>query len=121
MPENMVRTQVYLPRDVYHRLQKRAEKHNLTLAVQIREALGSYLEQVEAQQDNGILHADDPIFKMIGMFDSGLGDLSVNHDYYLYGAPKRKSKELPVEAVKEKAVRRYRAGSKPTAKKRKPK
>ncbi len=38
MRENMVRTQVYLPREMYDRLQQRAGKQNLTLAVQIREA-----------------------------------------------------------------------------------
>jgi len=36
MSENMVRTQVYLPRDIYQRLQRRAANQALTLAVQIR-------------------------------------------------------------------------------------
>jgi len=88
MRENMVRTQVYLPRDIYERLQKRAAHHESTLAVQIRTALEDYLERSEAQ-DEPILSPDDPIFEMIGMFASEEGDLSVNHDYYLYGAPKR--------------------------------
>ncbi len=101
MSENMVRTQVYLPREMYDRLQRRAGKHDLTLAVQIREALEDYLERVESQVDDGILHADDPIFQMIGMFDSGLGDLSVNHDHYLYGFPKRED----VKAVREKPTK----------------
>ena len=39
MAETMVRTQVYLPRDVYEKLRQRAEKHKLTLALQIRAAL----------------------------------------------------------------------------------
>ncbi len=39
MAERMVRTQVYLPRVVYDRLQRRAEKHGVTLAMQIRAAL----------------------------------------------------------------------------------
>ena len=111
MSENMVRTQVYLPREMYDRLQQRAGKQNLTLAVQIREALEDYLERVESQADDGILHADDPIFQMIGMFDSGLGDLSVNHDHYLYGAPKRET----VKAVREKSAK----SAKTTVKRRK--
>jgi len=94
MRENMVRTQVYLPRDIYQRLQKRAEKNDLTLAVQVREALVDYLERIESQDDDGILHADDPIFQMIGMFSSKEGDLSVNHDHYLYGWPKREEVNL---------------------------
>lgn len=113
MSENMVRTQVYLPRDMYDRLQQRAGKQNLTLAVQIREALEDYLERMESQADDGILHADDPIFQMIGMFDSGLGDLSVNHDHYLYGARKREEvkvvREKPAKAAKATAKRRKSA------------
>jgi hypothetical protein len=101
MSENMVRTQVYLPREIYDRLQRRAAKQALTLAVQIREALEDYLERVESQADDGVLHADDPIFQMIGMFDSGVGDLSVNHDHYLYGFPKREE----VKAVHEKPAK----------------
>jgi len=108
MRENMVRTQVYLPRNIYKRLQARADKHGLTLAVQIREALESYVERVEAEADEGILRADDPIFKMVGMFDSGLGDLSVNHDHYLYGAPKREQVTLATsKAAREKPPAAY--------------
>ena len=108
MRENMVRTQVYLTRTIYDKLQKRAEKQRLTLAVQIREALEDYIERVESEADDDILHADDPIFQMIGMADSGLGDLSVNHDHYLYGAPKRESIDTPVrKAVKEKPSSTY--------------
>lgn len=105
MAENMVRTQVYLPRTVYQKLQERAEREGLTLAVQIRAALEDYLDRVESETDDGVLRADDPIFQMIGMFDSGLGDLSVNHDHYLYGAPKR----APEHTAKEKPPRRYRS------------
>lgn len=112
MSENMVRTQVYLTRGTYERLQKRAKEHDVTLALQIREALEGYLEQAETKLDDGILHADDPIFKMIGMFDSGLGDLSVNHDHYLYGAPKREE----VNALHEKPAKRYKV--KKTAKRK---
>lgn len=93
MTETMIRTQVYLPRRIHEKLRQRAEQHGLTLAVQIRAALEDYLDRVEAQEDDGILHADDPIFQMAGIF-SGPGDLSVNHDHYLYGAPRR---DLSVE------------------------
>jgi N-acetyl-beta-hexosaminidase len=113
MRENMVRTQVYLPRDIYERLQKRAEENDLTLAVQVREALVDYLERVESQDDDGILHADDPIFQMIGMFSSKEGDLSVNHDHYLYGWPKREESGV----LREKPAQSYK--SKSTAKKSK--
>jgi hypothetical protein len=104
MAENMVRTQVYLPRGVYSQLQKRARKQKSTLAIQIREALETYLES--ADTDEGpILRADDPIFDMIGMAHSKEGDLSVNHDYYLYGAPKREIVTPPRSVVREKSVK----------------
>jgi hypothetical protein len=88
MRENMVRTQVYLPRDIYQRLQKRAKENDLTLAVQVREALVDYLERSDVAE-TPILRADDPIFQLIGAASSKEGDLSVNHDHYLYGWPKR--------------------------------
>jgi len=106
MRENMVRLQVYLPRSTYERLQKRATQHDLSLATQVRAALDDYLERVEAQDDDGILHADDPIFQMTGMFSSKEGDLSVNHDHYLYGWPKREevcvTREKPSKPYKGK-------------------
>ncbi len=89
MSTNMVRTQVYLPRDVYDRLHRRAEEQGITMARQIREALEDYLAKIqielEEDEDNGILHADNPIFQMAGIGASGLGDLALNHDEYLYG------------------------------------
>ncbi len=102
MRENMVRTQVYLPRDIYERLQKRATENDLTLAVQVREALVDYLERTDAA-DAPILRADDPIFQLIGAASSKEGDLSVNHDHYLYGWPKREPDITPARTkVREK-------------------
>lgn len=117
MAEKMVRTQVYLPRAIYEKLQARAEQQELTLALQIRAALELYLEQAEAKTDDGILRPDDPIFQMIGMFDSGVDDLSVNHDHYLYGAPRREPL-APTRArrLNEKPVRRYKTSPKSPSK-----
>ena len=119
MAENMVRTQVYLPRHIYQQLQERAAKQGLTLAVQIRAALEDYLEHAESEDDEGILRADDPIFQMIGVFDSGAGDLSINHDHYLYCAPKREHSASTAHAVREKPPRTYKAASKKSARRRK--
>jgi N-acetyl-beta-hexosaminidase len=115
MRENMVRFQVYLPRSTYERLQKRASQHELTLATQVRAALDDYLERVESHDDDGILHADDPIFQMIGMFSSKEGDLSINHDHYLYGWPKREE----VNVVREKPSKPYKGKSTSKRSKRK--
>jgi hypothetical protein len=103
MAEKMVRTQVYLPRTIYEKLQARAEQQELTLALQIRAALEDYLDQAEAEAGKGLLRPDDPIFQMIGMYASDMDDASVNHDHYLYGAPKREERK-PL-AVREKRSR----------------
>jgi hypothetical protein len=89
MSEKMVRTQVYLPREVHATLTQRAEEQGLTLADQIRTALHEYLARVETEKDGVILEPDDPLFQMMGMFDSGIDDLGLNHDYYLYGAARK--------------------------------
>ena len=118
MGENMVRTQVYLPRAVYQKLQARADKHGLTLAVQVRAALEDYLERVEAEEQP-ILRPDDPLFQLIGAAASEEGDLSVNHDHYLYGWPKRETADLAVETqVRERSPRYRAARKKPSARRR---
>jgi hypothetical protein len=91
MAENMVRTQVYLPQATYKALIERAKKQGLTMATQIRAALDEYLQrtQTEDDEDGPVLQPDDPIFEMIGSGDSGLPDVAVNHDHYLYGTSKR--------------------------------
>jgi len=88
MSEKMVRTQVYLPRGVYDQLQRRAERHGLTLALQIREALEGYLVHgTETENKMEPLELGN-LFEITGKFGgSGLKDSSVNHDKYLYGDP----------------------------------
>jgi hypothetical protein len=99
MRENMVRTQVYLPRDIYQRLQKRAEENDLTLAVQIREALEDYLRHADAEDEERVMSPDDPLLQLVGTMATGLGDGSINHDKYIY---RRDWSDPP----KEKALRR---------------
>ena len=111
MRESMVRTQVYLPRSVYDKLQTRAGKQGLTLAVQVRTALEDYLERIESQEE-GVLRADDPLFQLIGAAASGEGDLSVNHDHYLYGWPKREATDSPAAIRARERSSGYRAARK---------
>ncbi len=116
MRENMVRTQVYLPRNIHRRLQVRADKHGLTLAVQVRAALEDYLERVEAEP---ILRADDPIFQLIGSASSKEGDLSINHDHYLYGWPKREAEDATaVTPLRERRSANRTARKKSSARRR---
>ncbi len=107
MRENMVRTQVYLPRDMYERLQKRAEENDLTLAVQIREALEDYLLHAMAEDEERVMSPDDPLLQLVGTMATGLGDGSIHHDKYIYRpdwsdspqtkAPRRKPAPVAVQ------------------------
>lgn len=84
MDEKMVRTQVYLPRDVYEQLKKRADKEGLTMAHQIREALAQYVVGENVEEGAPVFTKDDPIWEMVGMLKSGITDGSYNHDKYIY-------------------------------------
>ncbi len=83
------RTQVYFPEELYKRLKKRAKKEGKSVAALIREASEEYLKEEEKEID----WENDPFFKAAGIFSSKDGDLSINHDHYLYGAPKKKFKK----------------------------
>mgnify|MGYP000243219106 CR=1 FL=1 len=76
-----VRTQVYIPRDIYEELKKRSKSTGITMAEQIRQALSEYLKREEGV----VLKEDDPIWKIVGAASFGPDDASVNHDKYLYG------------------------------------
>lgn len=84
MDEKMVRTQVYLPRNIYEQLKQRGNSEGLTLAQQIREALAQYVTEKTQPDEGHILTADDPIWQLIGIAKGGPEDGSVNHDKYIY-------------------------------------
>ncbi|NHZ72048.1 MAG: ribbon-helix-helix protein, CopG family [Aquificales bacterium] len=87
MNEKMVRTQVYLPRDMYEHLKQRADEDGITMAHQIREAVALYVVETEEEIEDESKYAipdDDPIWDMIGMCKDGPEDGSVNHDKYIY-------------------------------------
>lgn len=77
------RTQVYFPEKLYRDVRKRAKSESKSVAAVVREAVEKHLEEKEIDWDN------DPIFKLVGIAKSGVTDLSVNHDHYLYGAKKK--------------------------------
>jgi hypothetical protein len=87
MKKKMVRTQVYLPRDMYEQLKQRADEGGITMAHQIREAVALYVVETEANIEDESKYAippDDPIWDMIGMCKDGPADGAVNHDKYIY-------------------------------------
>ena len=83
----MVRTQVYLPRDVYEKLRQRAEKHGLTMADQIREALDDYVVRIRQEEKLPPFNPNE-WFEIIDKISfDGPPDLAENHDKYLYSDP----------------------------------
>ncbi len=88
MAERMVRTQIYLPPKVHAELKRRAGKHGLTLAIQIREALEEYLRRANSDDDELEPLDLGNLFEIVGKYGkSNITDGSVNHDKYIYGDP----------------------------------
>ncbi len=84
----MIRTQIYLSKHEYDFVQTEAKRRNEPMASVIREFIDEKMEVPEdVWTNNPMLEPTphDPAF--VGHEDSG-----VNHDHYLYGAPKNVSK-----------------------------
>jgi CopG-like RHH_1 or ribbon-helix-helix domain, RHH_5 len=77
------RTQVYFPEKLYREVRKRAKAESKSVAAVVREAVERYLKDKEVDWES------DPFLKAAGFFKSDSGDLSLNHDHYLYGAKKK--------------------------------
>lgn len=76
---NSVRTQLYIPREMYVELKRRGERRKKNLSQQVREALGQYLSFEKTV-------SEERLTEIAGKASSGIGDLSEKHDSYLYGA-----------------------------------
>jgi len=74
------RTQMYLPEDILRELKRRSAEEKTTIAAIVRSALSEFLGK--NREKNWL---EDPLWKMVGASSSKEGDLSVNHDKYLYG------------------------------------
>lgn len=80
----MIRTQIYLSSQQHEQLKQRGEASHKTMASLVREAVDQYLAE---EQTPAPFPADDPLFDLIGIAQSGPTDVSENHDTYLYGDP----------------------------------
>lgn len=97
----MVRTQLYLPSTTYSQLKKIAKQEGKTFAELARDALQS-IAHGTYQQAYKKANKSDSVFDLNTMFeeiealsdpnDPGITDGSINHDHYLYGAPKKQIK-----------------------------
>lgn len=88
LPESMVRTQIYLTRAEHEFLQTEANRQGEPMAAIIRGFIEEKMRPPEdAWTGNPLLEptVDDPDY-------SGHEDSAVNHDHYIYGAPKKYAK-----------------------------
>jgi Ribbon-helix-helix domain len=67
--------QVYLRPEQIDSLRAIAERRKISMAELIRQGVDHMLSEVPAEED--------PLWSIIGTFDSGLGDLAEKHDEYL--------------------------------------
>ncbi|HHT47620.1 MAG TPA: hypothetical protein GX004_10120 [Firmicutes bacterium] len=84
-----IRTQIYLPEDLYNRLKRRFKSDGKPMAQYIRESLQKYLDEEEKAK----VLPDDPIWKIAGKGLSEDDDLSTEHDRYLYSLGKGSQRE----------------------------
>ena len=78
----MIRTQVYLPDEVYHTIQGVAKKESVSMAEKIREFLIQGLGFTKKKPKSFLSALRDLSFK--GNKNTPK-DLSINHDRHLYG------------------------------------
>jgi hypothetical protein len=67
--------QVYLRLDQLDKLRGLAGRRKVSVAELVRQGVDRLLADVPPEED--------PLLELIGMFDSGLGDLAEKHDEYL--------------------------------------
>lgn len=81
----MVRLQIYLEKEQKRALERRAKLLDKSVAQLIREAIDKSLQN----EGYGPIPEKDTFWNIIGLGQSQRGDLSTEHDKYLYGWKKR--------------------------------
>lgn len=67
--------QIYLREGQLEALRALAQRREQSIAELVRQSVDQLLINVSAEEN--------PLFDIIGIGDSGLGDVSINHDHYL--------------------------------------
>ena len=88
----MIRTQVYLDENIYTQIRLMAKQQGVPAAVLFRKYLSTGLKKNVAKRET----ASEALLKLAKRAElykgkKGPRDLSINHDYYLYGGKKRNS------------------------------
>ena len=79
--------QVYLREDQVKALRIVAERRGESMAALVREGVDKLLEQLPADED--------PLLDLVGLYDSGRGDLAEKHDEVLAGMIKEENPGEP--------------------------
>ena len=85
------RTQVYIDKNQIRRLKLAESKKHQAVSELIRTAIEVFL----ASEDKQIDWENDPLTQAAGRLTLKVSDASEEHDHYLYGTPKKKSKDFP--------------------------
>lgn len=91
----MLKTYLYLPEHLDEKISQTAQNQNKSKAEVIRQALTEGLGVIEKQKVGGA----EALLKIAELARKykvkGPRDLSVNHDYYLWGLPRKNSRVKP--------------------------
>jgi metal-responsive CopG/Arc/MetJ family transcriptional regulator len=82
MAPTLKRTQMYFPEDMLQQIRQLADNEHSSIAEIVRAAVGDFLEK---KKKKSVDWDNDPLWGIVGQASSADGDLSVNHDDYLYG------------------------------------
>ncbi len=84
MATTLKRTQMYFPEDMLQQVRQLADSEHTTIAGIVRNAVGDFLKT--KTKNKTIDWDNDPLMKLIEQAPaSGIDDVSVHHDAYLYG------------------------------------
>ncbi len=87
----MKRKQIYISEEVEKKVKELAVLRGVPEAAVVREALERYIaKSTRKKSEKGENRKENPLRKLIGLFNKGPRDASINLDHYLYGAPKKK-------------------------------
>lgn len=88
----MQRTHVYLPDDLNREIDSAAKAKRTSKSKVIREALKRGLQAIRPQKSSSAQALLEMVEQAKKFRGSGPRDLSINHDHYTWGGPKRDPK-----------------------------
>lgn len=77
------RTQIYLPESLYRQIKESAQEEDISMARYIRKIIEKEISKTEKMDTQGKDNAWRDFFKLAGIGNSRIGDISINHDKYL--------------------------------------